>query len=299
MRKAFALAPGEDWIVDRFVAEWNADNPDVSVATPQEADVVWLMADWCWQRIPYDVLRKRRVITTVHHVVPEKFGAAAAAEFAQRDGFTHAYHVPNEHTAAFVRQRTRRPVHVIPYWANQKAFRPSLEPREALRMKHGLPRDGYLVGSFQRDTEGHDLRSPKLEKGPDLLCDFFDRFEGCGGAHVVLAGWRRQYVIGRLEESGIPYTYLERPSHDVVCELYRCLDLYPVTSRHEGGPQSLIECGLLGIPVVSRDVGMASQLLPASAIADDVAFATPAVPDVGRLLLPEGYAPYRDLIETV
>ncbi len=80
-------------------------------------------------------------------------------------------------------------------------------------------------------------------------------------------------------------------------DLYQCLNLYPITARQEGGPQSLIECGLLGVPAVSRDIGMASQVLPASAISDDVTSATPTVPDVSALSLPNGYAAYRKLLE--
>ena len=79
-------------------------------------------------------------------------------------------------------------------------------------------------------------------------------------------------------------------------ELYQVLNLYPVTARYEGGPQSLIECGLLGIPVVSRDIGIASDVLPPSAINDDVTKATPCVPRVEHLKLPMGYDPYRTLL---
>ena len=32
-----------------------------------------------------------------------------------------------------------------------------------------LPLDDFVLGSFQRDTEGSDLKSPKLIKGPDRL----------------------------------------------------------------------------------------------------------------------------------
>ncbi len=134
MRKVFVLAPSEDWIVDRFVKEWRADNPDISTLDPEQADVIWLMADWCRTQLPRNVL-------------------------------------------------------------------------------------------------------------------------------------------------------------------YQCLNLYPITARQEGGPQSLIECGLLGVPAVSRDIGMASQVLPASAISDDVTSATPTVPDVSALSLPNGYAAYRKLLE--
>jgi glycosyltransferase involved in cell wall biosynthesis len=167
----------------------------------------------------------------------------------------------------------------------------------------GTEKPTYLIGSFQRDTEGSDLISPKLEKGVDLLADaivtYRDRCKHLFPLEVVLAGWRRQYLMKRLDEAGIRYHYFELPSQQTVNELYQTLDLYPVTARYEGGPQSLIEAGLLGVPVVSRDVGMASQLLPASAINDDVTKAVPYVPNVKHLELPAGYEPYLRLFESL
>ncbi len=216
MRKVFVLAPSEDWIVDRFVKEWRADNPDISTLDPEQADVIWLMADWCRTQLPRNVLYGRKVLCTVHHVVPQKFGMRERMEFEFRDRYITAY-------------------------------------RD--RCKHLFP----------------------LE--------------------VVLAGWRRQYLMARLDEAGIGYHYFEKPPQEVVNDLYQCLNLYPITARQEGGPQSLIECGLLGVPAVSRDIGMASQVLPASAISDDVTSATPTVPDVSALSLPNGYAAYRKLLE--
>lgn len=67
--------------------------------------------------------------------------------------------------------------------------------------------------------------------------------------------------------------------------------------RVEGDPQSLVECGLLDIPVVSRDIGIADIVLPRSAINDDVTLAKPSVPNVEKLKLPLGYSAFRTLIE--
>jgi hypothetical protein len=294
--RAFVLAPGEGWIVDRMVEEWYAGNPGASVLDPNEADCIWLLAEWAWDRLPVPLLQRKKVLTTVHHVVPEKFGPQQRADFARRDDLTTAYHVFNQRTLDFVRPLTQRPIHLVPYWANQVLWRPT-RPRSDIRRSLGLPMDGYLIGSFQRDTEGHDLRSPKREKGPDLLCDYLEGLrDQQPKLFVVLAGWRRQYVQCRLARAGIPYAYFERPSLDVVNDLYQNLDLYPVTARHEGGPQALIECGLLGVPVVSRPVGIAEQVLPASAIHDDVSRAVPAVPDVEAWKLPGGFEPYRRLL---
>lgn len=123
-KKVFVLPPGEGWIVDRFVDEWNIDNADISVSHPRDADVIWLYADWCWSRLAAPgLLSGKKVITTIHHVVPEKFDQAAKNEFNIRDTYTTVYHVPNKYTEEFVRKLTNKPVHVIPYWANGSIFK--------------------------------------------------------------------------------------------------------------------------------------------------------------------------------
>ena len=43
--------------------------------------------------------------------------------------------------------------------------------------------------------------------------------------------------------------------------MYNSLDLYIVSSRHEGGPQSIVECAMTRTPIVSTDVGLASELM--------------------------------------
>lgn len=297
--RVFMLAPNENWICDRIVDEWCTDNPDISTRNPRDASVIWLYSDWCWTKLGPGLLSNRKVLTTVHHVVPDKFGNRERQDFLLRDQFTTAYHVYNVHTLDFIRPLTDKPIHLIPYWANQRIWRPTGDKR-ALRKKHGLPEAGFLIGTFQRDTEGKDGSSPKLEKGPDLLADNLEKlFAVDRRLHVVLAGWRRQYLLGRLRTAGIPYSYFELPAQEVVNELYQTLDMYTVSARQEGGPQSLIECGLLGIPCISRDVGIASQVLPAKAVNDDLWLARPAVPDVEHMKLPAGYAPYRALLESL
>lgn len=302
MNRVYVLPPEEDWVVDRFVKEWYEDNSDISTRNLHEANVIWALADWCFNKLPTHHLLTKKVITTVHHITPEKFGPRERMDFQLRDDVTTAYTVYNQRVYDFIRPLTTKPIHLIPYWANQNIWLPT-GSREELRKKHGLPTDTYLIGSFQRDTEGHDLKSPKLEKGPDLLVDaivgFSDKGKDYFRVEVVLAGWRRQYVMKRLDDAGIKYHYFERPKQHVINELYQTLDLYPVTARYEGGPQSLIECGLLGVPVVSRPVGIAEQVLPPQAINDNVIEAVPTIPNVETWKLPTGYEPYRRLIEAL
>ena len=53
---------------------------------------------------------------------------------------------------------------------------------------------------------------------------------------------------------------------EVLNELYNCLDLYIVSSRIEGGPQAILECGITKTPVISTDVGIASEILAKESI---------------------------------
>ncbi len=299
--KVFALAPKEDWICDQLVEDWYSHCPDIAAQTPEEADAIWLLADWCWRTVPLKLLQSKKVVTTVHHIVPEKFDKAARMDFAARDSVTDLYHVYNQRAYDFVRPLTKKDVRLVPYWANMARWRMSDLSPLALRKKHNLSENAYIIGSFQRDTEGHDLVSPKLEKGPDLLADFaIKAHKEWYNVFVLLAGWRRQYVINRLEEAGVPYRYVERPPQATLCELYQTLDLYAVTARHEGGPQALIECGLLNVPVRSRPVGIAEQVLPADAIHEDLYQAKASyVPNVESMKLPLGIIPYRQMFADV
>ena len=51
-------------------------------------------------------------------------------------------------------------------------------------------------------------------------------------------------------------------------ELYNCLDLYLVSSRVEGGPRAIIECGIANVPIISTNVGIVELILDSSSIYD-------------------------------
>lgn len=305
MTKVWVLAPNENWIVDRFAKEWYEDNKDISTSNINDANVIWALADWCFDKISQQILQQvllgtKKIVTTIHHITPEKFGFAEKNAFALRDKYTTLYHVYNERTLEFVKQYTTKKVVLIPYWANQKIFYPLQISKQLLRTKHNITQSAYLVGSFQRDTEGSSISSgnylPKLEKGPDLFVDaIIELSKKHSNIEVLLAGWRRQYVIKRLTDHDIKYHYFELPSQEIINELYQTLDLYLVTARYEGGPQSLLECGLCNTPVISSAVGIAEQVLSSSAISSDVLLATPEIPNIKNMILPQGYNSYREL----
>ena len=90
-------------------------------------------------------------------------------------------------------------------------------------------------------------------------------------------------------------------------ELYNILDLYLVTSRLEGGPQAILECGISKTPILSTDVGVAPEILNKKSIFNIDEFNQAKV-DVGyayknslKFTIPDGMASYikmfRDLYE--
>ena len=44
-------------------------------------------------------------------------------------------------------------------------------------------------------------------------------------------------------------------------ELYNLLNLYVVASRFEGGPAAIMESAIIKTPIISTDVGIASEIL--------------------------------------
>jgi len=265
--KVFVLAPRENWICDRLVSEWYENFPEYSTKDIDKADIIWLLAGWCWQHIHPDYLMNKKVVVTEHHIVPEKFIGSKLQNFYIRDKFVNCYHTPNDKTKKLLHQLTYKDIKTIPYWLNDKFWVPL--DRTETRKKLNIPNNDFCIGSFQRDTEGSDLKTPKLEKGPDLFCDYIERiYKDNKNLHILLGGWRRQYVMKRLDDKKIKYTFFEKASLETLRDLYSCCDLYIVGSRHEGGPQAIIEASAMNVPIISTDVGIANKVLSKNCIVD-------------------------------
>ena len=173
------------------------------------------------------------------------------------------------------------PHRYIPYTTDVDSFRRLPAGHEALaafRRKWNIPEHRYLIGSFHRDSAGFDLRVPKKVKGPDILAEIALALHrrGCP-MHVILAGPRRHWIRQRLEQWGVPYTFIGALTEEddygrnmlpreTLNLLYNLLDLYLVTSRSEGGPRSLMEAASAQCKVLSTPVGLADDLLDPACI---------------------------------
>lgn len=264
----------EDWIIDRLKSEWFYYNSEISTKFINRADIIWIISPWLWKSIPKNQLKKKKVVCSIYHIEDGKFTEADKQDFIERDAFVNEYHTISYKSKSQIQKLTSKKITVIPFWINENIWF-DINDKNQIREKNNLIKDAFYIGSFQRDTEGADLKSPKLVKGPDRLIEIYKFYKLINPkTRILLTGTRRQYIINRLKEEGIDYDYLEMASFIQLNELYNALDLYIVASRIEGGPQAIIECGLTKTPIISTDVGIAELILPKESIFDMSNFKT-------------------------
>lgn len=294
----------ESWIVDRFRREWIANNHTLHSSFLYNSDIIWILSPWTWNKVSKKSLKNKKVICTIHHLESENINDEIN-NFELLDSFVDAYHVITSKTIPLLTKSTKNRIFNIPFWVNNEIWK-VLHNKKELRKKFSFKEKDFLVGSFQRDTEGHDLMSPKLIKGPDVFVDFVsEMYLNNKNIKVVLTGKRRQYVISELQKRKIPYVYFEMVNQQTINELYNILDIYLVTSRIEGGPQAIVECAITKTPILSTDVGIASEILSDDAIIKSNLLEIEktneehAFEKVKKLILPDGMNEFKRMFEIV
>ena len=152
----------------------------------------------------------------------------------------------------------------IPLGVNTRLFNlPQNLQKESIRKYLGISENKIVIGSFRKDGAGwKDGLNPKYIKGPDLFVSTLKLLHLRGyPVFALLTGPARGYVKKELEKSGIPYFHTYPKNHNDLISLYHALDIYLITSREEGGPMGLLESIACGTPVVSTNVGMASDII--------------------------------------
>jgi len=268
----------ENWIVDRTRKEWYENNKSITTQFINKSNIIWLIASWNWANIKEKNLNNKKVLCSIYHIDEEKFNKEKES-FYLRDKYVNEYHVISNNTKKQLRKITDKKITTLPFWVNQKIWF-YIESKDSLREKYKLKKDEFLIGSFQRDSEGSDLQKPKLSKGPDQFVDIVSELnKDKKNINVIITGKRRNFLINELKKRNIKYSYFEMVNFEKLNELYNCLDLYIVSSRYEGGPQSIVECGITKTPIISTDVGIAPEILARESIFDMSNFLN-AVPNI-------------------
>ena len=155
-------------------------------------------------------------------------------------------------------------VHLIPIGIDLENF-PLATPerRSAARARFGVPRDAFVVGSFQKDGVGWgEGLEPKLIKGPDVLVAALVAVRAAvPELHVLLTGPARGYVRRELERAGIPYEHVRVGTREELGAVYHAVDVCLVPARQEGGPKSVLESMASGVALVTTRVGQATELV--------------------------------------
>jgi glycosyltransferase involved in cell wall biosynthesis len=258
----------ENWIVDRQRQEFISHNKTLTTSLVSRSNLIWIIAPWTWKKINKKFLENRKVICTIHHIDESKF-QDEKNEFFERDKFVNLYHATSIKTMEQLKKITNKEILHEPYWINPENWF-EIQNKENLRSKFKIDDSVFTIGSFQRDSEGHNPNLPKLSKGPDRLVKIIQHYKEKKDNKilVILSGKRRDFLINELDKLGINYLYKEMVDLKTVNELYNILDLYIVSSRFEGGPQSVLECAITKTPIISTDVGLASSVLSSSSIFD-------------------------------
>ena len=305
----------EKWCCDVLKNDFKNFFPNIVTNNPLEADIIWYFAPWNYRFKPNQFsnykkwllfLETKKVISTFHHIDIDKFKKGEYTPiFNFSNKYSDKYHVLCKSTYEFISNHIdhKKPIVQLPLWVNDSTFfNINSDSKIELKKKYNLNSNNYLIGSFQKDTEGTKkwkcsncfkmntfkineinycsscdkkkdlekiLYSPKLSKGPDIFVKvILDMKKKQNNIAVVLTGLRREYLISELEKNNIKYFYFEMLSLEEINELYNCLDLYLVTSRYEGGPRSIYEASITKTPIISTDVGVASLILDEKSIFD-------------------------------
>lgn len=271
LRVWFAGGDGIGWALDRELELTRRSLPQTMATGPIGARVIHTVNWRLVAALPRHLLVGRRVLA---HMTHDPDVALAQPEFERAAELVGIWLTRSTRAFDVVKALGLRAA-LVPYSIDTELFRPLPAASGAIaRLRRGLrlPADAYVIGSFQRDSEGDDLSSPKLVKGPDVLLEIARTASARMPLHVVLAGPRRHWIRGQLAARSVPFSYTGVPtggddlltnalSQDAVNALYNVVDTYVVASRLEGGPQQVLEAAAANCKIISTRVGHAADIL--------------------------------------
>jgi len=257
-----------DVFKDEFISGLQYINSNISIVnTIDKANIIWILTPWIVPKMNIPNLQNKIIVTTIHHIDWNKYDKFVEY-FSCVDKITTYYHAICSKIEHDLKKITNKKIILANFWINTDNF--IKKNNISFRQKYNIPNDRFVVGSFQRDTEGKlKCIRPKLSKGPDIFMKIvYDMKENGKNPFVLLTGRRRNYIINELQRCNIDYLYLEMVQQKELVELYQCLNLYIVSSRIEGGPRSIIECAILKVPIISTNVGISELILSSESIYD-------------------------------
>ena len=150
----FINKANEKWIIDRLRDEW-IRNHNPFTRFYKSANMLWIIAPWKWDNTKLEKNSSRKVVCSVYHIDEEKFKLGEHDKiFEFTKEYTNLYHVLCKSTKNLLEKLNHNiEIKLIPLWVNDKVFK-SIDNKNFLKKRFNLSNNTFLVGSFQKDTEG-------------------------------------------------------------------------------------------------------------------------------------------------
>jgi hypothetical protein len=242
---------GSGWILDNIANDYKKYSRHEVVE--KDPDLVWCISMHRAKDLESYSCKK---VISVHHI--DRYQIDQYPPMFDSINSHYDYCIsPNKITIASASEFISVPFKESPYWIlSDKTI--NIKPKEQTRE--------IVIGSFIKDSWGN---RPKLSKGPDILLEVLKELNKKHNIRVVLSGrGGRKYLRKNFDKEGINYDY--HNMHPDINQLYNKIDWYFVTSRYEGGPQSILECAYRRVKILSTDVGMARDVLHPECICEGV-----------------------------
>jgi len=260
----------QKWICDLLKQEFIQSFPYETTDNVNHSHYIWYLAPWNHKYTPVGFnreqwllfLKTKNVIFSQHHIDIDKYNQnLLSTQFDFMSKYGTQFHAICENTKNDMKKYfDESKIISKKLWINDNIYY-HIPDKEKIRAKYNFSSHAYLIGTFQKDTEGKS-NLPKLSKGPDLFINIIkDMYKTNNNIEIILTGLRREYIINELDKLNIKYHYFNMIPLNEINELYNCLDLYIVASRCEGGPRSIFEAGLTKTPIISTKVGISEQLM--------------------------------------
>jgi len=246
---------GAGWVIDSIVNDYKKYSKHEIMQPNQDPDAFWSVNLFSYPLVHNQIKPTCKKVVQVHHIDETKLPEYDFDSYNTADVCI----IPNIITEEAVKKYMSVPTARLPYWLLSSVISDRDEDKIS-KVKQEISNGEILIGSFVKDGNGKIGETPKLSKGPDIFVEVLEKLHSSGmKVKAVLGGFGRKYVIENLKRIGVPYVYLER--YDDINTLYDCLDWYLVTSRTEGGPQSILEASYRNVKILSTKMGMAPEVL--------------------------------------
>ena len=242
---------GSGWVLDEIVKDYTKYTRHNVV--DKDPDIIWCVS---MHKVCDMTNYKCKKVASVHHIDKYQMDQYGPMFKCINSSFDYCIS-PNDNTIEVASKDISIPFKKFPYWVLSNRMDNIVRKSET---------DEIVIGSFIKDSWG---KKPKLSKGPDIFLEILKELKKTYNIKILLSGMcGRRYLRDHFNKEGIKYEYYD--VHPDINDLYNKIDWYFVTSRYEGGPQSVLECSYRGIKILSTDVGMAKDVLHDDCICDNV-----------------------------